>query len=244
MKTASWTAETFRDPGVTLFIDKPLDWTSYQVVRKIRSLFNVKKVGHAGTLDPKATGLLILCTGKRTKEIAGYMGLEKEYEGAFELGIRTPSFDLETEVMERKDFSRISAESIVDAASQMTGDCSQLPPMYSALKKNGKPLYTYARKGQEIAREERMVRIERFDILAIELPRVEFRVVCSKGTYVRSLVDDLGRRLGCGATLAALKRTRIGPHTLAEASSVGELNITSQDLGIVRPARHADRSSN
>jgi tRNA pseudouridine55 synthase len=243
MKNESWTAETFRDPGVTLFIDKPLGWTSYQVVRKMRSLFDVKKVGHAGTLDPKASGLLILCTGKRTRDISTFMDLEKEYTGTLELGIRTPSFDLETPVSERKDPSGVTHEAVEEIALQLTGNISQQPPMYSALKMGGTPLYRFARKGIELHREPRLIRIEHFEIVNFVMPLVEFRVVCSKGTYIRSLADEMGQRLGCGATLTALRRTRIGPHHVNAAMSVETLALISREIGIVRQPRHADRSA-
>ena len=231
----------FRGGGEVLFIDKPLDWTSYQVVRKVRSLFDVAKVGHAGTLDPKATGLLILCTGKRTREIESYMRLEKEYSGTMELGIRTPSFDLETAVSERKDVSGIVRADVESVARSLTGQLKQRPPMYSAVKKDGQPLYKYARRGEEIEREERTVTVSRFDVERYEPPVVAFRIVCSKGTYIRSLADELGERLGCGATLSGLRRERIGPHTVADARTMDELIALGGVLGLSRQRTHAHR---
>jgi tRNA pseudouridine55 synthase len=232
----------FREGGEVLFIDKPLEWTSYQVVRKVRSLFDVRKVGHAGTLDPKATGLLILCTGKRTRELDRYMGLEKEYVGTMELGIRTPSFDLETEVSERRSLEGISQARIEDAAKTLTGTIHQEPPMYSAVKHAGTPLYRYARRGEVVERKTREVMVDRFEIEQIDIPVARFRIVCSKGTYVRSLVDELGQRLGCGATLTSLRRVRIGPHRVEEAWSMDRLTELSGSLGLERRRKHADHT--
>jgi tRNA pseudouridine55 synthase len=208
-----------------LLIDKPLDWTSFDVVKKVRFTFQTRKVGHAGTLDPKATGLLIVCTGKRTKEIDQFVGLEKEYTGTLELGIRTPSFDSETEVSERGDSSAITDEAIFAAVAQMIGTQLQMPPMYSALKYGGRPLYRYARAGKTVVREPREILVSAFAIEAIRRPYVDFRVVCSKGTYVRTLVDDIGQKLGCGASLSALRRTRIGQFHVDDATTIEQLNL-------------------
>ncbi len=234
-----WTAETFHDPGVVLFIDKPLDWTSYQVVRKIRGLFNVRKAGHAGTLDPKATGLLIVCTGKMTRSIASFMDQAKEYRATIQMGITTPSFDLETEVIERRTISGVTREAVDAAASGFVGAIEQTPPMYSAIKRDGRPLYHYARRGETVERTPRTVHITAFDIEAYDAPNVIARIACSKGTYIRSLADDLGRRLECGATLTALRRTKIGSHDVADAWSIQELEELARQLGIVRQRRHA-----
>lgn len=208
-----------------LLIDKPLDWTSFDVVKKVRSTFQTRKVGHAGTLDPKATGLLIICTGKCTKEIDQFVGLEKEYTGTFELGIRTPSFDSETAISEHGDYSELTGESILAVVAQMIGTQLQMPPMYSALKYGGRPLYRYARAGRTVVREPREILVSAFAIEAIRRPYVDFLVVCSKGTYVRTLVDDIGQKLGCGASLNALRRTRIGQYHVNDATTIEQLNL-------------------
>jgi tRNA pseudouridine55 synthase len=210
--------------GEVLFIDKSLDWTSFDVVKKIRSLFNVRKVGHAGTLDPRATGLLIVCTGKKTKSIDQFVGLEKEYTGSCEMGVRTPSFDMETTVSEVKDCSTITEQQIEDVAKSLFGKQLQMPPMYSALKYGGKPLYQYARSGKTVERTEREIDVAKFEILKVHAPYIDFCIVCSKGTYIRSLVDEMGIRLGCGATMTALRRTRIGEFTLAQAKTIEQLS--------------------
>ncbi len=226
--------ESIREEGAVLPVDKPMDWTSYQVVRKIRSLFNVRRVGHAGTLDPKATGLLVVCTGAKTKQVPSLMSMEKEYVGAMELGIRTPSFDLETPVSERRSFDHVTSELIVQATAALVGEILQRPPMYSALKFEGRPLYRYARKGEEIERPARIVVVKEFTVLSVDLPRVEFRVVCSKGTYIRSLVDDVGQRLGCGATLVALRRTRIGALSVDAAWTMDRLADVSREFKLAK----------
>ncbi len=208
--------------AVILF-DKPRGWTSFDAVRKLRRLLGGAKVGHAGTLDPQATGLLIICTGSRTRDVDTFMGLEKEYEGTMELGVQTPSYDSETEVTERRPTGHLTVDDVRSAAHLMVGEQSQQPPMYSAVKYGGKPLYKYARKGRTVTRQPRTVEIKEFDITKGEVPLVDFRVVCSKGTYIRSLVHDLGLRLGCGATLRALRRTRIGSMTVTEATSLEQL---------------------
>lgn len=223
MTNKSYTATGASDEGEILLIDKPLEWTSFDVVKKVRSLFHTRKVGHAGTLDPKATGLLIICTGNQTKNIERFVGLEKEYVGLMELGVRTRSFDTETDVYDRKDFSTVTDDQILEAAGTFLGTHEQLPPMYSALKYGGKPLYRYAREGKVVHRTERQITISAFDICAIHRPFVEFRVVCSKGTYIRSLVDDMGQKLGCGAFLVKLRRIRIGENHLHNALSVDQL---------------------
>lgn len=198
------------EAGQVILIDKPLNWTSFDVVRKTRSLIRIKKVGHAGTLDPLATGLLIVCTGKFTKKINEYMGMEKEYTGTFVLGAVTPTYDLESEPTEIKDISNITEEQIRAAATAFTGEIQQVPPIHSAIKKDGKPVYLLARKGIDVQLEPRTIIINNFAIEKIELPIVHFRVVCTTGTYIRSLANDFGKKLGCGAYLSSLKRTRIG----------------------------------
>ena len=206
-----------------ILIDKPRGWTSFDAVHKLRRLFQLPKAGHAGTLDPQATGLLIVCTGRKTREVNAYVGLEKEYTGTMELGVQTPSFDSETDVIERRPFAHLGKADIERSATGMKGVQSQEPPMYSAVKYGGKPLYHYARKGRTVVRQARTVEIKEFDILSMELPMVQFRVVCSKGTYIRSLVNDLGLLLGCGAALRELRRIRIGSMTVSQAHSFEQL---------------------
>lgn len=187
-------------------------------------MFRIRKVGHAGTLDPMATGLLILCTGKRTRDVQEYMGLEKEYEGEMELGGVTASFDAETPVLERKSLEGLLPERVIETFRKFQGPQEQLPPMYSAVKREGKRLYEYARKGVEVERAPRQIQIYRLDVARCELPRVAFSVVCSKGTYVRSLVHDIGTALGCGGYLTALRRTRIGSYHVRDAATIEELS--------------------
>jgi len=208
------------EAGQVILIDKPLDWTSFDVVRKIRSVIKIKKVGHAGTLDPLATGLLIVCTGKFTKKINEYMGMEKEYTGTFTLGATTPTYDLESEPVEVKDISQITPEHIHEATSYFTGEIQQVPPIHSAIKQGGKPVYLMARKGIDVKLEPRTVVIKSFTIEKIELPIVYFKVVCSTGTYIRSLANDFGQQLQCGAYLSSLRRTRIGEFSADEADSM------------------------
>ncbi len=211
------------EAGQVILVDKPLNWTSFDAVRKIRSLIKIKKVGHAGTLDPLATGLLIVCTGKFTKKINEYMGMEKEYTGSFVLGAVTPTYDLESEPAEIKDISDITEERIHKATEPFTGDILQVPPIHSAIKKDGKPVYLMARKGLNVQLEARKVSINSFTIEKIELPVVYFRVVCTTGTYIRSLANDYGKELGCGAYLSSLRRTRIGVFTAEKALQMREL---------------------
>jgi tRNA pseudouridine55 synthase len=213
----------FSDRGEVLFIDKPLNWTSFDVIKQVRLLFEIKKVGHAGTLDPKASGLLIVCTGKKTKSIDQFVALEKEYTGTFEIGIRTPSFDMETAIHEVSDVSSITEEQILQTAKSFQGKQIQMPPMYSAIKYGGKPLYQYARNGQTVERTGREIDIVKFEITGIRIPYVDFCVVCSKGTYIRSLADDFGDRIGCGAALTALRRVRIGEHHIENAMNMAGL---------------------
>ncbi len=220
------TVDTSRDDQI-LLIDKPLRWTSFDVVNKVRYTLKIKKVGHAGTLDPLATGLLIICTGKMTKRIEEFMGMEKEYTGTMVIGQTTPSHDLETEVSEPRDVSGITHEKIREAAHGLTGKVSQLPPAHSAIKIGGKRAYQFARKGKPIELQPREVDIRTFEISRIELPQVDFRVVCSKGTYIRSLVRDFGEALGVGAYLSRLCRTRIGPYRLDDAVSIENLTRSS-----------------
>jgi tRNA pseudouridine55 synthase len=203
--------------GEVLLIDKPKGWSSFKVVRKIRGTVKVKKVGHAGTLDPMATGLLILCTGKKTKEISLYQDLPKTYEGIITLGKTTPSMDDETEVTEEKSIDGISKAGILKAKEKFIGRIKQIPPMYSALKVNGKPLYKIAREGKQIERQPREIEIYEFSINNIELPEIRFKIICSRGTYIRTIANDLGQELGCGGILSELRRTAIGDYSVEDA---------------------------
>lgn len=221
------TLKNYKD-GKVLLIDKPLKWTSFDVVNKVRWLlkkhFGVKKikVGHAGTLDPLATGLLILCVGKFTKKIETYQAQAKEYTGTFTLGATTPSYDLETEIDQTFDLSGITDENIMEAAQQFIGDTEQRPPIFSALKKDGKRMYEMARAGETFEIPPRMVSIPEFEITNINPPIVDFRVVCSKGTYIRSLAHDFGKALNNGAHLSSLRRTRIGEFKVKNAMRIEE----------------------
>jgi tRNA pseudouridine55 synthase len=206
--------------GEVFLIDKPFEWTSFDVVKKVRNALQIKKVGHAGTLDPLATGLLIVCAGKKTKSIDTYMGQEKEYTGTFVLGKTTESFDLEREIVDVADPYHLTSEEIGFAAGQLTGDIMQIPPAHSAIKIGGKRVYESARKGIEVKIDPRPVQVSIFEITRMELPEVDFRIVCSKGTYIRSLARDLGEILGVGAYMSALIRTRIGEFRLEDAEGL------------------------
>lgn len=203
--------------GKVLLLNKPLKWTSFDVVKKIRVVTGVAKVGHAGTLDPLATGLLIICTGKFTKKINEYMGMEKEYTGSFTLGAETTTYDLESEPVNFKSLEHVTPEIIRAATQQLTGNIMQVPPVHSAIKKDGKRYYEMARKGQEVIADPRPVTISEFEITNIDLPVVEFRVVCTTGTYIRSLAYDFGNALGTGGYLSKLCRTRIGQFLLMDS---------------------------
>jgi tRNA pseudouridine55 synthase len=206
-----------------LLINKPLRWTSFDVVHKLRYKLRIRKIGHAGTLDPLATGLLIICTGKMTKQIEQYQGMEKEYTGKFVIGQTTPSYDLETEVSPAVDFSHLAETDINRAAFPFLGNIQQIPPLHSAIKVDGKRAYALARKGKEVELKPREVTVSEFEITSITLPEVSFRVVCSKGTYIRSLAHDFGNALGVGAYLSELCRTRIGIFKLEDALSIEEV---------------------
>ncbi|BFG70221.1 tRNA pseudouridine(55) synthase TruB [Sediminibacterium sp. KACHI17] len=206
--------------GKVILIDKPLEWTSFDAVKKVRILTRISKVGHAGTLDPLATGLLIICTGKFTKKINEYMGMEKEYTGTFTLGATTPTYDLESTPENLKDISHLTAEQINNATALFTGPIMQVPPAHSAIKKDGKPVYLAARKGENVVLEPRPVTIHQFVIEKIELPILHFRVVCSTGTYIRSLANDFGAALGVGGYMSSLRRTRIGIFSVEDALSL------------------------
>ena len=210
------------EQGQVLLINKPLEWTSFDVVRRIRGMMKIKKVGHAGTLDPLATGLLILCTGKFTKQINEYMAQEKEYTGTITLGATTQSYDLESDPEHFKDYSSITADQIKETTKQFTGEILQVPPMHSAIKVDGKRVYELARQGKTVILLPRRITISVFEITAVEMPVVHFRVVCSTGTYIRSLANDFGKALGCGGYLSSLCRTRIGEFTINDALTMQE----------------------
>ena len=220
-----FTEEQFKEGQVLLF-DKPLNWTSFQLVNKVRWLirkaYKIKKikVGHAGTLDPLATGLLIICTGRFTKRIEAFMGQEKEYTGSLVLGATTPSYDLETEIEAIFPTDHLNEDLIQNATAQFTGNIQQKPPIFSALKKEGKRLYEFARAGEAVEIPSREVQISEFEITRIELPEVDFRVRCSKGTYIRSLAHDFGKALESGGHLSALRRTKIGDFDVIDATSL------------------------
>lgn len=230
------TGEDYKS-GQVLLIDKPLNWTSFQVVNKlrweIRQAFNIKKikVGHAGTLDPLATGLLVICTGKMTKQINTFQGQIKEYTGTFVLGSTTPSFDLETEIDNTYPTNNITEDLIHQSTKQFIGEIDQYPPVFSAIKKDGKRLYEFARAGEDVEIKSRKVTIEAFEITKINGLNLEFRVVCSKGTYIRSLANDFGKALNSGAHLSVLRRTKIGDFDVKNALSIEDFikNLPKKD---------------
>lgn len=209
--------------GELLLIDKPKDWTSFDVVAKVRNAIRIKKVGHAGTLDPMATGLLILCTGKWTKRIDTYMAEEKEYEGTIFFGATTPSYDAESDADAHFPIDGLDENELLEATKQFIGVIQQYPPAFSAVKINGQRAYTLARKGQEVKLEARTVEVKEFELTRIAFPEVDFRVVCSKGTYIRSLAHDLGKAMNNGAHLTRLVRTRIGAFQLKDAWQLDSL---------------------
>lgn len=215
--------------GSVILVDKPLRWTSFDVINKLRRPLKAK-LGHAGTLDPLATGLLIVCTGAFTKRITEYQQMPKEYTGIIQLGARTPTYDLESEPEEFKSVEGITEEILQKATEQFIGEILQTPPIHSAIKKDGKRAYELARAGKEIKLEPRKVTITAFELTKIELPEVHFRVACSTGTYIRSLAHDYGQSLGCGGYLKALRRTKIGSFNADDALSVDEwlVHITTE----------------
>ena len=219
------TDQDYKD-GQVLIFDKPLEWTSFQLVNKVRWLIrknlNIKKikVGHAGTLDPLATGLMIICTGKFTKRLHEFVGQEKEYTGTIVLGGTTPSYDLETEIDQTFSTEHITDENIYAFAKAYQGNIMQRPPVFSALKKEGKRLYEFARAGEEVDIPKREINISYFEITRIAMPEVDFKVRCSKGTYIRSLAFDFGEGLKSGAHLSALRRTKIGDYNVDNAQSL------------------------
>ncbi len=226
--------------GEAILIDKPSGWSSFKAVYEVRKAAAVRKVGHAGTLDPMATGLLILCTGKMTKEISRFQDKEKTYTGVILLGKTSPSMDLESEVTEEKPYQAITEDQVFSAREKFLGDIIQTPPMYSALKVNGKRLYQLARQGKSVEREPRKVNVSKFEITEISLPEIHFEISCSKGTYIRVIAHDFGQVLGCGALLSSLRRTKIGefsvesaltPSEFAEFASIKRLKEASEAAG-------------
>lgn len=205
--------------GAVVLVDKPYRWTSFDVVNKLRKFLHVK-IGHAGTLDPLATGLLIICTGKLTKSIESYQKQPKEYTGIIRLGAVTPTYDLESEPQDFKECGQLTEACLKAAAQKFTGDILQLPPQHSAIKKDGKRAYEYARAGKEVVLNPRPVSITAFELTKVELPEVHFRVACSTGTYIRSLAHDFGQELGCGGYLQALRRTKIGDFDVNAAADM------------------------
>lgn len=218
--------------GQAILIDKPVHWTSFDVVRKIRNITRIVKVGHAGTLDPLATGLLIVCTGKYTKKINEYMGMEKEYTGTFTLGATTPTYDLESEPVDFCNTDHLTESQIKAATKEFTGFIMQVPPIHSAIKQEGKPVYLAARKGIDVVLEPRPVTIHAFEIEKIEMPVVYFRVVCSTGTYIRSLANDFGKALKVGAYMSSLRRTRIGHFQVSDAETMESFETKIERLKV------------
>jgi tRNA pseudouridine55 synthase len=215
--------------GEVLLVDKPLEWTSFDVVNKIRHMLRhylgIKKikVGHAGTLDPLASGLLLICIGKATKKINEYTGLDKEYTGTFFIGATTPSYDLETEVDCEFETAHITGDMLIEAAKTFVGKITQVPPVFSAVKVDGKRAYLSARENEKVDIPSREVIIHEFEISRAELPQIDFRICCSKGTYIRSLAHDFGKVLQSGAYIQSLRRTRIGTYSIEDAISIQEL---------------------
>ena len=223
--------------GGVLLVDKPYKWTSFDAVNFLKITLRVK-IGHCGTLDPLATGLLICCTGDMTKQISMYQQLPKEYTGIFCLGAETPTYDLESEPFDFKPFDHVTDSMIYDAAAKLTGDIMQIPPIHSAIKREGKRSYDLARSGQDVVLDARPITIGEFEITAINLPDVHFRVVCSTGTYIRSLAHDMGDLLGCGAYLKLLRRTKIGNFNAENAFTPQQYKdywkppaVSAKDLG-------------
>lgn len=209
--------------GQTLLVDKDLDWTSFDVVKKIKNIIKCKKVGHAGTLDPLATGLLIICTGKNTKKINDIQNQDKVYTGEFILGKSTSSHDLETEFNSQKDIKNITNDRIEEVSKRFVGEQLQRPPKFSAVKVNGKRAYEYARDNEEVKIKEKEINIYKFKITEYNLPNISFKISCTKGTYIRSIARDFGEMLGCGAVLSKLRRTEIGNYNVEDAFKVKDL---------------------
>jgi len=215
--------------GQVILIDKPVNWTSFDVVAKIRRLTKVKKVGHAGTLDPLATGLLIICTGKKTKEISDYQEQRKKYSGIITLGKSSPSMDLATELTEKELPDNLTEERILEVRNKFLGKIEQVPPMFSAIKHKGKALYKFARAGKEVERKSKQVEIFSFEILNIDLPDIHFKISCSKGTYIRVIANDFGNKIGCGGVLSLLRRTEIGEYKVDDAYEMSEFSSMFED---------------
>lgn len=225
------------DEGELILIDKPLTWTSFDVVKKLKWGCKFKKIGHAGTLDPLATGLLILCTGRMTKQIDSYQAQEKEYEGTLVLGKTTPSVDLETDFNQEYPTEHITEATLANAARQLTGTLQQLPPIYSAVRVDGERLYKKARRGETVEIKPREVTVSLFEIDSKNFPEIIFRIICSKGTYVRSLVRDFGKLLDSGAYLSSLRRTRIGDYQVTDAHQLeGFIQQKRAELGLDQTA--------
>jgi tRNA pseudouridine55 synthase len=208
--------------GEVILIDKPPFWSSYKIVHKVKKAIGLKKVGHAGTLDPMATGLLILCTGRKTKEIYKYQNLTKTYTGVITLGKTSPSMDSETEIIEGAISHEIDEKIINSVRNEFLGEIEQIPPMFSALKVNGRRLYQYARKDKTVERQPRKVIIEKFEINKVEIPHIHFKITCSKGTYIRVIANDFGAKLGCGGILTELRRTEIGEYSVQDALQIDD----------------------
>lgn len=215
--------------GQVILIDKPVNWTSFDVVAKIRRLTKVKKVGHAGTLDPLATGLLIICTGKKTKEISDYQEQRKKYSGIITLGKSSPSMDLATELTEKELPDNLTKERILEVRNKFLGKIEQVPPMFSAIKHKGKALYKFARAGSEVERKPKQVEIFSFEILNLDLPDIHFEISCSKGTYIRVIANDFGNVIGCGGVLSLLRRTEIGEYKVDDAYEMSEFSSMFKD---------------
>lgn len=208
--------------GEMLLIDKPYGWTSFAVVAQLKK-WTKSKIGHAGTLDPLASGLVICCTGKYTKKLTALLGLKKEYTGIIRLGATTPTYDLESMPENHQNFSHITPLQLEIVRKCFIGEITQTPPIHSAIKQEGKPVYELARKGEEVILKSRVVRIEEFEFTQVNLPELHFRIVCSSGTYIRSLANDIGTKLGCGAFLQNLRRTAIGEHRIDDAYTIPEM---------------------
>jgi len=216
--------------GQAILIDKPLNWTSFNVVSRVRGLTKVKKVGHAGTLDPLATGLLIVCTGKKTKEISNYQTQRKRYTGIITLGKTSPSMDLGTDITEMELSRDLNEEKIFSVRNKFLGNIEQIPPMFSALKHKGKSLYKLARAGKEVERKPRPVEIYSFDIAKIDLPDIHFEISCSKGTYIRVIADDFGKELESGGILSSLRRTEIGDYKVDDAFNLNDFTSRFENI--------------
>ena len=213
-------------PAHVFFIDKPLTWTSFDVVKRMRGITKIRKIGHAGTLDPLATGLLIVCTGKNTKRITEFQDQQKEYTGTIVLGATTPSFDLETEVENQTSIDHLTEDDVKKAVEPFLGEITQYPPIHSAVKIDGQRAYKKARKGEDVKVRPRQVVVDKFELTRIELPEVDFVIQCSKGTYIRTLANDLGKELGVGGYLKALRRTKIGEYSVDDAITLEQLEAT------------------